>query len=586
MRSTPRISAVPADSRWMHAHRVGRTAPPWSPSVSPDCPTTTMCAAWGEVFTDSGGHLQYFGDLVIFNPYDPGSAAIYNVEPSFVGTIGVIPACASATECIAWDPYGDFMVGTGPQVPPPIPSPVPVHRASSSPSGYKLRLGRPSRGKYSRSSSAKLGGANPGSLKATINWGDGTVSPAELTEQRAPHAHGPGLGPEVISVVARSPHIYWVLGDFPMSITLTGHGFTKTFDGTAIIGPDLKQVAQRQAEALGKEWSKKWNSCPYCTVTSSCPGIPSTCEYNPVSPGVKWEYGKLIQRTQSAIEGDPRAATYFFDDLTSIGFDQLTAFSDEDGDGRGLEPGFPNELDPNVDGSQLLGLAILSGAWSAQKVTSMTGEWFSAPGCQGINQLGCSDNAETQNAWPSLAAEALIFNWGHGRLISQGTPSQDQPPSGSTEFDLMAYALGYPDGDGLGSPSGQSASGWNILTRGGLRCGSQEPAPAVLVHSPGDGPVGRFSGDIPLGCDPQLVRQVSAEDVRERRFILASNGVRGVNDAHRSHCRPRSRSGGGRAPAFDRCGPDAGRLWCPRHVGCPSRVHGGYGRDRASHNVR
>ena len=52
-----------------------------------------MCAAWGEVFTDSGGHLQYFGDLVIFNPYDPGSAAIYNVEPSFVGTIGVIHVC-------------------------------------------------------------------------------------------------------------------------------------------------------------------------------------------------------------------------------------------------------------------------------------------------------------------------------------------------------------------------------------------------------------------------------------------------------------------------------------------------------------
>ncbi len=30
----------------------------------------------------------------------------------------------------------------------------------------------------------------------------------------------------------------------------------------------------------------------------------------------------------------------------------------------------------------------------------------------------------------------------------------------------MAYALGYPDGDGLGSPSGQSASGWNILSAG------------------------------------------------------------------------------------------------------------------------
>lgn len=67
---------------------------------------------------------------------------------------------------------------------------------------------------------AKLGVKDLASLTATVNWGDGTISPAELTTAPVPHPHGAGIGPQLASFVANPPHTYWVTGQHRMTITL------------------------------------------------------------------------------------------------------------------------------------------------------------------------------------------------------------------------------------------------------------------------------------------------------------------------------------------------------------------------------
>jgi hypothetical protein len=277
---------------------------------------------------------------------------------------------------------------------------------------------------------------DPGSVTATVAWGQGANSPAQFVISHSPHTHGIGVGPAVMSIVADTPYTYRVLGTFPLTIMLhNGLGQAQQLAGEVVVARALVGSA---ANLGGAKLAAMWNTCWQCGQYVDLPDLHSI--------GVDSHYLGIMETTQEQTDHSPSTAAAFIKDLDQQGSNVFNYFSLVN-PGLGLLAGFPDQLaaDNDPDAIQVLGLAIYSGDFSPVVATNLTLSWLAHSEC-----AACTDNSALSE--PSLAALTLIYDWGHptaefpdGYLISR-TPT-------STEQQLLTLGI-------------TSAVGWQIINVG------------------------------------------------------------------------------------------------------------------------